>query len=141
MKIIITESSRDRLVLKWLNREFGDLTPVVKGNRTFYVDKDRKPLFFYYQNEKNGSVYINYERIWVFFESIFGLKRPQTQEIVKIWLEQTYNLRGLTPLLQLQKVWWMLEETYNLRGLTPWSRSILKGKMLEETYKLNKPHR
>jgi hypothetical protein len=114
MKIIITESSRDRLVLKWLNREFGDLTPVVKGNRTFYVDKDRKPLFFYYQNEKNGSVYINYERIWVFFESIFGLKRPQTQEILKVWLE----------------------EIYNLRGLTPWSRSILKGKMLEETYNL-----
>ena len=101
MKIIITESSRDRLVLKWLNREFGDLTPVVKGNRTFYVDKDRKPLFYYYQDLKNGYVNINYDRIWVFFESIFGLKDPQTQEILTIWLEETYNLRGVIPLYSM----------------------------------------
>jgi hypothetical protein len=97
MKIIITESSRDRLVLKWLNREFGDLTPVVKGNRTYYVDKDRLPLFYYYQDEKNGYVNISYDRMWVFFNSIFGLNYLQIQEILTIWLEETYNLRGLTP--------------------------------------------
>jgi len=98
MKIIINESSRDRLVLKWLNREFGDLTPVVKGNRTFYVDKDRKPLFYYYQDSKYKDIYINYERMWVFFNSIFGLNTLQTQEILTIWLEEIYNLRGFTPL-------------------------------------------
>ena len=97
MKIIITESSRDRLVFKWLNKEFGDLTPIVKGNITFYVDENRKPLFYYYQDSKNGYVYINHDRIWVFFETIFGLKDLQTQEILKVWLEQTYNLRGVTP--------------------------------------------
>ena len=97
MKIIITESSRDRLVFKWLNKEFGDLTPVVKGDRTFYVDEDRKPLFYYYQDSKKGYVYMDYNRIWVFFESIFGLKDPQTQGILKVWLEETYNLRGVTP--------------------------------------------
>jgi hypothetical protein len=97
MKIIITESSRDRVVLKWLNREFGDLTPVVKGIKTYYVDEDRKPLFMYYQDEEIGYVYVNYERIWVFFESIFGLNSLQTKEILNVWLEQTYNLRGVTP--------------------------------------------
>ena len=86
------------LVLKWLNKEFGDLTLAVVGDRTYYVDKNRKPLFMYYQDSKNGNVYINYDRIWVFFESIFGLKDPQTQEIVSIWLEETYNLRGFTPM-------------------------------------------
>ena len=101
MKIIITESSRDRVVLKWLNREFGDLTPVVKGIKTYYVDEDRKPLFMYYQDEEIGYVYVNYERIWVFFESIFGLKDPQTQEILTIWLEETYNLRGVIPIFEM----------------------------------------
>jgi hypothetical protein len=100
MKIIITESSRDRLVLNWLNKEFGDLTKVVKDDKTYYVDEDRKPLFFYYQDSKNGYVYVNYERIWVFFESIFGLNYSDSQEIVKVWLEETYNLRGVTPLLE-----------------------------------------
>ena len=100
MKIIITESSRDRVVLKWLNREFGDLTPVVGDDKTFYVDKDRNPLFMYFQNEKHEYVYINYERIWEFFKSIFGLNDLQTKEILTIWLEQTYNIRGFTPMSQ-----------------------------------------
>ena len=88
---------KQELVLKWLNKEFGNLTSVVRDNRTYYVDEDRKPLFYYYQDLKNGNVYINYSRIWVFFESIFGLKDLQTEEILTIWLEQTYNLRGITP--------------------------------------------
>jgi hypothetical protein len=97
LKEEIMESVRDRLVLKWLNKEFGDLTEVVRDDRTFYVDKDRKPLFFYYQDLKNGYVYVNNKRIWVFFKDIFGLKKLQTKEILKVWLDQTYNLRGLTP--------------------------------------------
>ena len=99
-KKIFTESvdHKIKLVLKWLNKEFGDLTEVVKGSRTFYVGRDRKPLFFYYQDDKNGYVYINYNKIWVFFEDIFGMERPQTEEILKVWLDETYNLRGHTPL-------------------------------------------
>ena len=88
---------KNSIIIKWLNKEFGNLTEVVRDDRTYYVDKDRKPLFFYYQNEKNGYVYISYDKIWVFFESIFGLNTLQTKEILKVWLEETYNLRGVTP--------------------------------------------
>ena len=88
---------RQELILKWLNKEFGDLTSAIVGDKTYYVDEDRKPLFYYYQDEKNGDVYISYSRIWIFFESIFGLKDPQTKEILKVWLDETYNLRGITP--------------------------------------------
>ena len=94
MKIIITESSRDRLVLKWLNKKFGNLTPnesvnhksksalkwlnmlvgdltkVVKSSRTFYVNKDGLPLFYYYHFKKNGDVYISYDIIWSFLNPI-----------------------------------------------------------------------
>jgi hypothetical protein len=90
--------NKRRIVLKWLNKEFGDLTPLVRGNKTFYVDKDQIPLFYYYQDENNEYVYVNYDKIWVFFESIFGLNYLQIQEIVKVWLEETYNLRGATPI-------------------------------------------
>ena len=111
--------NKQGIVLKWLNKEFGDLTPAVVGDKTFYVDKDRKPLFFYYQNEKNGYVYISYDKIWVFFESIFGLNTLQTKEILKVWLEETYNLRGVTPDDAGYSNLIKLEETYNLRGVTP----------------------
>jgi hypothetical protein len=90
---------KQELVLKWLNKKFGDLTKVVKDDTTYYVDKDRLPLFYYYQDSKNEYVYVNHYRIWVFFEDIFGLNSLQTKEILTIWLEQTYNLRGLTPYL------------------------------------------
>ena len=96
-KINESVNGRSKLALKWLNKEFGDLTEVVKDGITFYVDKDRKPLINYYQYEKDDNVYINNDRIWVFFKSIFGLNTLQTKEIVKVWLEETYNLRGVTP--------------------------------------------
>ena len=97
---------KQKLVIKWLNKGFGDLTPVVKEARTFYVDKDGLPLFYYYQDSKNGYVYVNYERIWVFFESIFGLNYSDSQAIVKVWLEETYNLRGVTPEINWCKDIW-----------------------------------
>ena len=110
MKIIITESSRDRLVLKWLNREFGDLTPVVKDGRTYYVDENRKPLFYYYQDSKNGYVYINYDRIWSLIGNIFGLDDSQTREILTICLEDIYKLRGYIPVWYLHSDNLMLDE-------------------------------
>jgi hypothetical protein len=107
--------NKQGIVLKWLNKEFGDLTPEVNGNIRFYFDKDRKPLFYYYMDEKNGVVFIHYERIWVFFDSIFGMEYRQTMEIITIWLDETYNLRKLTPHHQTAKYFKELEETYNLR--------------------------
>ena len=88
---------KQEIILKWLNKEFGNLTKVFKDDITFYLDKDLKTLFTYFQDSKRKYVFIDYDRIWVFFGTIFGLKGPQTEEMVKIWLEQTYNLRGITP--------------------------------------------
>lgn len=119
MKIIITEGSRERIALKWLNKEFGDLTPVVKGDRaykgirTYYVDKNRQPLFYYYYDDrKNDTVYINYPRIWIFFTSIFNLEYKQTQAIIKVWLDETYDISGLIPVgSELPR--WILDNTIN----------------------------
>ncbi len=77
--------------------QFNNLTPVEKDGKIFYMDKDRLPLFMYYPDEIDGIVYINYEIIWVFFEEIIGLEDYEIQEIIKNWLENTYNLKGLTP--------------------------------------------
>ena len=94
MKIIITEGRLNSVVLKWLDKEFGDLTPLVTDKVTFYVNKDRLPLFYYYQNDKNGDVKINYVYLWSFLRNIFGLDPHQIEEILKIWLKETYNLGG-----------------------------------------------
>ena len=81
---------------EYLN-QFNDLSTVERGDKMFYVDKDRIPLFYYYPDEKNGYVYINFGRIWLFFEEVFGMEYKEIQSIMKIWLEETYDLTGLTP--------------------------------------------
>ena len=77
--------------------QFNDLTPIQKNDKIYYVDKDRLLLFYYYPDDKNGYVYINYNRIWEFFDVVIGLEDTEIQTIINNWLEETYNLRGLTP--------------------------------------------
>ena len=89
--------NKQKIILKWLNKEFGNLTSVVRDNKTFYVDKDGLPLFVYYQGEKNGWIWISYKKIWLFLESVFSMKDLEIKELLKAWLEDTYNLRGYTP--------------------------------------------
>ena len=89
--------NKQKIILKWLNKEFGNLTSVVRDDKTFYVDKDRLPLFYYYQDEKNGWIYINYNRLWSLLESIFSMKDLEIKGLLVVWLEDTYNLRGVTP--------------------------------------------
>jgi hypothetical protein len=97
MKIIITESRLNSVILKWLDNKFGNLTEVVKGNYTQYVDQDGYVLISYLTNVKE-VVLIDYIRIWRLLINIFGMKSEQIQDILKIWLEETYNLKEIMPL-------------------------------------------
>jgi len=101
MKEIITENKLDKVALTWLNNNFGDLTPIVMYDKTYYVNEDKLALFYYYNNKKNDYVYINYEEIWSFLESMFDMNDQQIQRVIRDWLEETYNLKGLTPIEQL----------------------------------------
>ena len=107
--------NKQKIIFKWLNKEFGNLTPVVNGDKTFYVDKDRLPLFVYYQDQENGQIYIHYNRIWLLLESIFSMKDLEIKELLKVWLDDTYNLRGLTPMSNYVISSIELEDTYNLK--------------------------
>ena len=95
--------------------QFNDLTPIEKDDRLFYIDKDRLILFYYNPNKKNGFIYINYNRIWKFFEEVIGLEDTEIQTIINNWLEETYNSRGLTPSLMVPSALSLLEETYKIK--------------------------
>jgi hypothetical protein len=90
--------NKQKIILKWLNKEFNDLTSVVRGDRTYYVDKDRLPLFFYYQDKSTGIINISDDRIWLLLETIFVMNNPDVRELLNIWLSRTYNLRKRIPL-------------------------------------------
>jgi hypothetical protein len=48
-------------------------------------------------NRKNDDVYINYLNIWSFLDDGFEFNYSKIQEIITIWLDEVYNLRGVTP--------------------------------------------
>jgi len=82
--------------LEFLN-QFNDLTPVEKDDKIYYVDKNRLPLFYYYRNKNYTKIYFDNSRIWLFFSRIIGLSYDNIKVIMKKWLEETYNIKGLTP--------------------------------------------
>jgi len=105
---------RQELILKWLNKEFGNLTPVSKRDKTFYVDDVGKIIFYYYQKSRNDILYVNNDRVWFLIESIFGLEELETELIFKVWFKETYNLRGFIMLRIDSARFSQLEQTYNL---------------------------
>ena len=66
-------------------------------------EKDYRLLFRYkkgnnymiYDREKK-VVYISYYKIWSFLEDNFGLNYSEIKSLTQGWLDEVYNLRGVT---------------------------------------------
>jgi len=69
-----------------------------KPNWILYRYEKRNNMMIY--NKKNDEVYINYSKIWQFLEESFGLDFNEIQEVMKEWLFEVYNLRGVTPQIE-----------------------------------------
>lgn len=65
-----------------------------KGYLILFRYKPKHNLMVY--DIKNKYVYINYDEIWSFLESNFGLNHREIQELTKEWLYEVYKLRGIT---------------------------------------------
>ena len=77
---------------------FNDLESVQSEEREnwiLYRYKKGHNLMIY--NRKNNYVYINYDEIWSVLEDNFGLNYDETQKLTQRWLDDVYNLRGVTP--------------------------------------------
>ena len=76
-------------------------------NNLEVVQSEKKPKFILYRFEKrnnimvydtkNNYINLNYKVIWSFFEIGIGLEYDETQDIIKKWLDEVYNLRGIRP--------------------------------------------
>ena len=84
-------------------------------NWTFYRYKKGHNFMIY--NRKNDYFYINYDEIWSVLENKFGLNYDETQELTQRWLDEVYNLRGVTPIHLMFKKQELLDEVYNLKKL------------------------
>lgn len=65
------------------------------SNYTLFRYEKKNNMISY--NEKTKHAFINYYVIWSFLKEGFGLNYSEIQDVIKYWLESTYNLRGTIP--------------------------------------------
>ena len=63
-------------------------------NLTLFRYKKGSNLMVY--DRKSEYVYIDYSDIWSFLEDGFGLNYSKAQAFTKRWVDEAYNLRGVT---------------------------------------------
>jgi hypothetical protein len=97
MKYIITESKLEQVVIKYLNKVYGDLEEYRTDeypDSLFFI-KDKK--VYMEQNFENWILYVEYDTIWSDLKNIFSLDYDEIKQIITEWVEDTYNLKGITP--------------------------------------------
>lgn len=93
MKYIITESQLNQAALKYLNSEYGDLKPFQSETYPNFIYYKKNNIDILEYNKKYGTFRVNYDRIWSLFEDYFSMEDEQIQKLIKLWLEEHYNLR------------------------------------------------
>lgn len=113
MNIIVDKPQLVRVVLLYLNMNFGNLTPKKNfkdPSSVFYVNSDNKVMMEY--KYTNGNVFIHRDQIWSKIESLFLLDYGDTRSILKYWLDKTYNLSEVAPLTSDGGYWSHSVERY-----------------------------
>ena len=100
MDIKVDRPQLVRVMLLYLNMNFGDLTPKSYLNipdKVFYVDKQGGTVLEY--EEDNGfepTVWVDTKLLWSKIENAFHLNYNDIQSILKVWLKETYNFEEIS---------------------------------------------
>ena len=65
-----------------------------KENWTLFRYEKGNNLMIY--DRKKKEVYISHNEIWSFLDNEFSLTNPVIREVTKKWLDEVYNLKGIT---------------------------------------------
>ena len=99
MKFIITENKLEQVASSWMNKNFNpDQLEIVTSekcpNSIFFK---KNGVFVMEQDKTYQDFYFDYDSIWSFFESFFGMEYQEIQGFLNKWLEETLKLEGYTP--------------------------------------------
>jgi len=114
MNVQVNRNQMGRVVIKWLNKHLGKLTPKKHKDFpdvVFYVDSSNNVILQY--AKLNEHVYIHYGDIWSLLEKIFHIGHNDVKSIIKIWLEDTYKLKGVRPIVNTKASIFNWEELTN----------------------------
>jgi hypothetical protein len=96
---------KQKIILKWLNEEYGNLTIQDDDTSVLYLKNPKKVEFFYFKYEYDGRIYFSYDRMWSLIKTIFCIDDYELENILGIWLDETYNLKD-----DKISIWWLDDE-------------------------------
>ena len=138
MKYIITENKLNNVALSWMNQNFSpDQLEIVKSEKypnSVFFRKNGKIVMR--QGKESKYFWFDYDEIWSFFKSFFGMQHQEIREVLRYWLEDTLKLEGYTPIFDITIQIDMLEDTLKLEGYTPETTVFTTRNLLEDTLKL-----
>jgi hypothetical protein len=85
------------ILIQFLKEKFGKLKKVDDNRAINYVDDNSETIIrFYKQRDKGDNYLINNDLVWWVFNAV-GFSYNSTQDIISIWLKESYNLTGMAP--------------------------------------------
>jgi len=115
MKYIITENKMVQVVVKYLNKVYGDLEEYITDKHpdsVFFV-KDKK--VFMELELDNREIFVDYATIWKDLVDTFSLENDEIRHIIRKWVEETYNIRDVAVFGRIRENPLLVEETYKLK--------------------------
>lgn len=88
MKIVITESKRDKLVMKWLNDKYSDLVPRKVLPNYYEFRQDDRSVF----SVIGDVLFLGNPNFISDMSELFGLNRKTMLPIFKYWMLETYGV-------------------------------------------------
>jgi hypothetical protein len=78
--------------------QYNKLTKIDKDGFIHLKNNDGETMVMFNRKRlKGGNVYINGNKIWMFFSYIMDLDREKIYELLKDWLKNEYGIVGLEP--------------------------------------------
>ena len=87
--------------------QFNNLKKIKEDNEISYLDNNQNMVLYYNpEAESDGysSYFINYERVWSFFEEIMEYDDSEIQEEMENWVSSTFRLTDL-PVTYFKEEW------------------------------------
>ena len=95
--IILTEKPLKDACIDWLNKNYSGMEEVESKDFEgciLYRYEPKDNVLFY--DKEDEVVYVEYKKIWSFFEDYFDLEYQDVKAITEEWMGETYNLKGVT---------------------------------------------
>jgi hypothetical protein len=91
MKVIITENKLEKVAIKWLNDNYGNLKPHRQTKYYDYIFYKKGNEIIFDINKYSGDVYVS-DDIWSFLMDVFGMSYEDITKITKEWITNHYHL-------------------------------------------------